>query len=128
MTKLNCQLCFVTLLLLPAAAFAQATPTFSKDVAPLLNQHCVSCHRPGDMAPMSLLSYERARPWAKAIKEKVATGVMPPWHSDAPRGVFANPDPSVVVRWGQQTWQEMQYTGSNYTVDGATPPPTPDKQ
>jgi hypothetical protein len=94
-----------TVLLIPGDASAQTTPTFSKDVAPLLNQHCVNCHRPGEMAPMSLLGFERVRPWAKAIKEKVALGVMPPWHSDAPPGTFANDrrlkdaEKSTIVRW-----------------------------
>ena len=59
----------------PAAA---ASPTFTKDVAPILYKNCASCHRPGDIAPMSLLTYEQARPWAKAIREQVATGQMPP--------------------------------------------------
>ena len=71
----------------PAAA---ASPTFTKDVAPILYKHCASCHRPGDIAPMSLLTYEDARPWAKSIREQVATGQMPPWHAEAAHGVFSN--------------------------------------
>jgi mono/diheme cytochrome c family protein len=67
-----------------------ATPTFSKDVAPILYKNCASCHRPGDIAPMPLLTYEQVRPWAKSIREKVALGQMPPWHADAPRGTFSN--------------------------------------
>jgi len=67
-----------------------ATPTFSKDVAPILYKNCASCHRPGDIAPMALLTYEQVRPWAKSIREKVALGQMPPWHADAPRGTFSN--------------------------------------
>ena len=67
-----------------------AAPTFSKDVAPILNKNCVSCHREGEIAPMSLLTYEQARPWAKSIREKVSRGLMPPWHADAPHGVFLN--------------------------------------
>jgi hypothetical protein len=63
-------------------------PTFSKDVAPILYQNCVSCHRPGEIAPMSLLTYADARPWAKSIAEEVETGRMPPWHADAPPGTF----------------------------------------
>jgi hypothetical protein len=92
-------------LLFPAGAYAQPAPTFNKDVAPLFNQHCVTCHRPGEMAPMSLLGYQQVRPWAKAIKEKVALGVMPPWHSDAPHGTFANDrrltdaEKSTILRW-----------------------------
>lgn len=67
-----------------------ATPTFSKDVAPILYKNCASCHRPGDIAPMPLLTYEQVRPWAKSIREKVALGQMPPWHANAPRGTFSN--------------------------------------
>ena len=62
---------------LPAAALAApAAPTFSKDVAPILHKNCAGCHRPGEIAPMSLLTYEDARPWAASIKEKVTTGAM----------------------------------------------------
>jgi hypothetical protein len=64
--------------------------TFSEHVAPILQEHCQSCHRPGDIAPMSLLTYEEARPWAKAIRRVVADRTMPPWHADAPPAVFAN--------------------------------------
>ena len=73
-----------------AAPSTAAAPVFSKDIAPILYQHCASCHRAGQIAPMSLLSYEEVRPWAAAIREKVATGAMPPWHSTAPRGQFSN--------------------------------------
>ena len=51
------------------AAQAPAVPTFTKDVAPILYKHCVSCHRPGEIAPMSLLTYEAARPYARAIRD-----------------------------------------------------------
>src|ERR1700720_3815640 len=64
--------------------------TFSKDIAPIFQRVCQNCHRPGSIAPMSLLSYKDARPWARSIKEKVATGVMPPWHADPHYGSFAN--------------------------------------
>src|ERR1700737_4531981 len=66
------------------------TPTFAKDIAPIIYEHCASCHRPGQIAPMSLLTYEEVRPWAASIRENVATGAMPPWHSAAPRGQFSN--------------------------------------
>src|SRR5450432_4169633 len=69
---------------------AATTPTFTKDVAPVLYKNCVSCHRPNDVAPMSLLTYEDAKPWAKSIREKVATGAMPPWHATQAHGVFSN--------------------------------------
>lgn len=64
--------------------------TYTKDVAPILNKNCVACHRPGDVAPMSLMSYEQVRPWAKSIREKVSDGTMPPWHADPTIGKFAN--------------------------------------
>src|SRR4029450_13671380 len=66
----------------PPAAAPQATPTFAKDVAPIMFNKCATCHRPGEVAPMSLLSYEDARPWAKAIKSKVVAREMPPWGAD----------------------------------------------
>src|ERR1700740_984404 len=61
----------------PAAG--TSTPTFSKDVAPILYKNCTNCHRPGEIAPMSLLTYKDARPWAKSIAANVSRGVMPPW-------------------------------------------------
>src|SRR6266446_5274793 len=64
--------------------------TFTKDVAPIFYKHCTECHRPNDLAPMSLLTYKEARPWAKSIKEKVVTRAMPPWLADAHYGQFAN--------------------------------------
>src|ERR1700757_1919941 len=74
-----------------AVACAQAAvPTFSKDVAPIINKNCASCHRPGDIGPMPLLNYEQVRPWAKSIREKVSLGLMPPWHSTDAHGTFSN--------------------------------------
>lgn len=64
--------------------------TFNKDVAPILFKNCVGCHRPNSVAPMSLLSYKDARPWARSIKEKVLTRAMPPWHADPHYGEFSN--------------------------------------
>src|SRR6476646_9513446 len=69
---------------------AAATPTFYKDVAPILNTHCAGCHRPGQVAPMSLITYEQVRPWAAAIKEAVLMRKMPPWPASAPIGHFSN--------------------------------------
>jgi hypothetical protein len=69
-------------------------PTFNKDVAPILQNHCQSCHRPGQAAPMPLLTYQDARPWAKAIRNAVVTRKMPPWFADPRYGHFAN-DPSL---------------------------------
>jgi hypothetical protein len=67
-----------------------ATPTFTKDVAPILYKNCTGCHRPGTVAPMSLLTYKDARPWAKSIRDKIVDGEMPPWHADPKIGRFAN--------------------------------------
>src|SRR5467141_30248 len=72
------------------AAEQTSSPVFSKDVAPILYRHCATCHRPGDIAPMPLLTYEQVRPWAKSIREKVSLGQMPPWHATQPRGTFLN--------------------------------------
>lgn len=66
--------------------------TFSKDVAPILFNHCVECHRPNDIAPMSLLTYKDARPWARSIREKVISHEMPPWSPDPKYGEFSNED------------------------------------
>ena len=79
-------------LMLPAIASAQAAgaakvPTFTKDVAPILQRSCVSCHRAGQSAPMSLRTYEEVRPWARSIKTRVTTRSMPPWHIDRSVGV-----------------------------------------
>jgi mono/diheme cytochrome c family protein len=69
---------------------AKPTPTFSKDAAAILYNNCAGCHRPGEIAPMSLLTYKEARPWAKSIREKVATRQMPPWHADPKYGSWEN--------------------------------------
>jgi hypothetical protein len=67
-----------------------AKATFARDVAPILQLHCQNCHRPGEAAPFSLLTYEQARPWAKAIKYAVLEKKMPPWFADPQFGKFAN--------------------------------------
>ena len=77
----------------PARA-ADGAPTFAKDVAPIFYKACVECHRPTMFAPMSLMTYEDARPWARSIKQRVVARAMPPWGSDAPHGLFKN-DPSL---------------------------------
>ena len=87
-----------------AAADATA-PTFSRDVAPIMFNKCASCHRPGEVAPMALLSYADARPWASAIKQRVSTRAMPPWHADPAHGKFRNDlrlsdrEIDTIVRW-----------------------------
>ena len=64
--------------------------TFSREVAPIIYKRCAECHRPNELAPMSLLTFKDARPWARSIKEKVVTGQMPPWHADPHYGQFSN--------------------------------------
>ena len=99
-----------------------AAPTFSKDIAPIFAKNCMGCHRPGEIAPMSFMNYKEVRPWAKAIREKVAKREMPPWHADPAHGEWSNDrrlsqkDLDTIVAW----------------VDGGAPegnpkdlPPTP---
>src|SRR5215467_12820712 len=64
--------------------------TFTKDVLPILQHNCQSCHRPGNIAPMSFLNYDTTRPWAKAIKNAVMSRKMPPWFADPQYGHFSN--------------------------------------
>ena len=72
----------------PRAQTAPATaPTFTKDVAPIFQEKCEACHRPDSIAPMSLVTYAEARPWARSIKARVADHQMPPWHIDKTVGV-----------------------------------------
>ncbi len=69
---------------------AAAPVTFTRDVAPILQKNCQSCHRPGEIAPMSLLDYKQVRPWAKSIRERVARREMPPWFADPKHSEFSN--------------------------------------
>src|SRR5262249_46383102 len=69
------------------AQSAKTPVTFTKDVAPIFQEKCESCHRVDSIAPMSLETYEQARPWAKAIRERVITQQMPPWHIDKTVGI-----------------------------------------
>jgi hypothetical protein len=78
-------------LLFPATAIAADAPvTFNKDVLPIMQRNCQVCHRPGEIGPMSFLTYETTRPWAKAIKVAVASRKMPPWFADPAFGHFSN--------------------------------------
>lgn len=72
------------------AAQNNAAPTFNKDVLPILQKNCQSCHRPGQVAPMAFLTYQETRPWAKAMKTAVAMRKMPPWFADPQYGHFLN--------------------------------------
>jgi len=78
-------------LLAGSASFAFSSDvTFHRDVEPILQKHCQECHRPGEIAPFSLLSYKDARPWAKSIRENVISKKMPPWLADSEYGHFSN--------------------------------------
>ncbi len=89
--SLAASLAIVSLFLPRPRAFAAAdAPTFTRDVAPILHAKCVTCHRAGEVAPMALLTFQDARPWARAIKEKVTSRQMPPWFADPAVGAFAN--------------------------------------
>src|SRR6476620_2368618 len=104
----------VLLLGLVAAAPSEAaadTPTFTKDVAPIFYKSCIECHRATMFAPMSLTSFEDARPYVRAIKARVTARTMPPWGSDMPHGVFRN-DPRL-------TDQDIQTIVS--WIDGGAP-------
>ncbi len=106
------------------AANAQtAGPTFSHDIAPILYQNCVQCHHPGDIAPMSLLTYKEARPWAAAIRQAVVSRKMPPWSADRHVGHWSN-DPSLSVAQIEtiKKWAE----GAKLEGDPSQMPPAPD--
>ena len=68
-------------------AEADYQPTFAKDVMPILQLKCQECHQPNSIAPMSLLTYPEVRPWARAIKDRVVSLEMPPWHIDRTVGI-----------------------------------------
>lgn len=82
----------VALLISGAALYAADSPAvpFYPDVARTLQEHCQGCHRAGEVGPMPLGTYSETRPWAKAIKQAVLSGKMPPWTADGPRGKFHN--------------------------------------
>jgi hypothetical protein len=85
-----------------------AAPTFNRDIVPILQANCQSCHRPGQIAPMSFLTYQSVRPWAKAMKAAVNTKKMPPWNADPRYGHFSNDrslkqrDIETIARWADQ--------------------------
>jgi hypothetical protein len=84
----------VAVLFIAALAQAASPATFYRDIVPILQDHCQNCHRPGEIAPMPLVTYAQVRPWAKAIREKVKRREMPPWFAVPGIGHFAN-DPSL---------------------------------
>ncbi len=109
-----------------SAAAEPSSPTFNKDVIPILQKHCQGCHRPGEVAPMSFMSYRETRPWAKAIKESVITKKMPPWFADPAYGHFRNErklDPqelSTLVKWADSGASEGDAKDKPAPVEFAT--------
>lgn len=102
-------------LLCAAAACAATTParvTFYKDVLPIVQKNCQNCHRPGEAAPFSMLTYKETRPWAASMKEAVVSRKMPPWFADPHYGKFANDrtlskaDIDTIVAWADTGGQE----------------------
>ena len=85
------ELAVVVLAVMGSAAFAQdgadAVPTFSRDIAPILQKSCQDCHNAGGIGPMQLVTYEQARPWAPLIKDRTTKRIMPPWHVSRNVGV-----------------------------------------
>ena len=88
----------------PLAA-RDAVPTFAEDVAPILFKNCTTCHRPGGLAPFSLMDYDNAKKKVDEMRDAVASGYMPPWHADGPHGTFRNDrrlstaDKQTILRW-----------------------------
>src|SRR4051794_15353920 len=72
------------------SAAPETKPTWSKDIAPIVYSRCVECHRQGEVAPMAFTTYKEARPWAKAIRDRVIVRAMPPWLADPAHGSFRN--------------------------------------
>ena len=106
-------------LAVPSVASAQgaaSTPVFTKDVAPIFQEKCEACHRPESMAPMSLVTYEEARPWAQSIKARVVSRQMPPWHLDKSVGIqhFQN----------DRSLSDAEIDTIVHWVDGGTPKAT----
>jgi hypothetical protein len=106
-------LAFGAIAVLPALAMATepaTAPTFTKDIAPIFQTKCQDCHEPGSIAPMSLITYQESRPWARSIRERVSTRQMPPWHIDRSVGVqefkndmsLTDAQVDTIVRWVEQ--------------------------
>jgi hypothetical protein len=109
------------------------TVTFNKDVLPLLQENCQTCHHPDGIAPMSLMTYEDARPWAKAIKARVVTRQMPPWFADSGFAKLRNEphltdaDIRVISAWAESGAREGDVIekppqGREYPNGWRTPP------
>lgn len=110
-------------------------PTFGRDILPLLQTHCQECHRPGEVAPMPLMTYAQARPWARAIRSSVLSGKMPPWFADPCCGKFANDrslsasERDTIARWvdaGSKQGDPKQAPPPRVWAEGWNLPSQPD--
>ncbi len=108
MSRIVKSLAVLAVVAFPASAYAQqAAPTFTKDIAPIFQNKCEACHRPDSIAPMSLVSFEESRPWARSIKNRVQARQMPPWHIDKTVGItefendrsLSDAEIDVITRW-----------------------------
>ncbi len=90
MIKSICLAVVCAVLAMAAPPDVKQSPTYTKDIAPILNTRCVVCHRAGEIGPMQLTSFREVRPWSKAIRDAVLSRKMPPWHADPSIGRFAN--------------------------------------
>jgi hypothetical protein len=110
------------LAILPPATEPLRTPSFYRDVLPILQQHCQSCHRPGEIAPMPLVTYRQSRSWATQIRDTVRSKSMPPWFADPCCGRFAD-DPSLTAEEiaTLSAWADAHAPAGN--PHNAPPPP-----
>jgi hypothetical protein len=109
---MSLKLLFVPVMIAASAVAADTAVTFHKEVEPILQKNCQTCHRPGQIAPMSFLSYQSSRPWAKAMKAAVVARKMPPWFADPKYGHFSNDrslsqaDVETIAKWADAGAQE----------------------
>jgi hypothetical protein len=106
----------------PSPAAVVAKPTYAEHVAPILNSHCVACHRPGQVAPFSLIGYENAKKWSGMMSRVTHEGLMPPWKAEAGYGEFL--DENRLSESELQILKAWQETGSS-RGDAKKEPPTP---
>ena len=106
--KRTCLMGLLLGLLSVAPATVNSTVTYYRDVLPILQNHCQSCHRPGQVAPMSFLTYRETRPWAESIQYVVLAKKMPPWFSESPflptstHAQLSLRDIDTITRWVEQ--------------------------
>ncbi|HJV95496.1 MAG TPA: hypothetical protein VJ608_05635 [Albitalea sp.] len=112
----------ITGTLLSATIASAQAPTFYKDVLPVLQAHCQNCHRPGEVAPMSLLTYEQARPWALGIKKATQAKTMPPWFAEPGFTHYANEKEKVLSAEELDTLARWADGGAPAGDPAAAPP------